>query len=359
MILSTITGIKISAIVTAVSNQWQDLNDYYPIMGQDGVEKFRKSTGISGKYKAGLKQTTADFTYAAAKKIIEKKQIDPSTIGAIILVTQTPDYAIPATACVMQMRLGLSKECIAFDVNLGCSGLVYGLQIANSIMITSNIEKTLLLVGDTSGKGQTRNTINAPDNAGKMLFGDAGAALLLEKDPSVEKIIGTFRTDGTRFRAIIKPFGHDRHFEKQDTGSVMDNIGVFNFTIDEVPKQIKEFMNETKTTPEDYDYLIMHQANGYILKQIGKRAGFSKEKILVSIEEYANTSSASIPTALTKFFGNSNEERKIKVLLSGFGVGLSWGTVSATINIQDIFPLVHTDDAWEDGFGEDWKNDYQ
>ena len=153
MILSTITGIKISAIVTAVSNQWQDLNDYYPIMGQDGVEKFRKSTGISGKYKAGLKQTTADFTYAAAKKIIEKKQIDPSTIGAIILVTQTPDYAIPATACVMQMRLGLSKECIAFDVNLGCSGLVYGLQIANSIMITSNIEKTLLLVGDTSGKG--------------------------------------------------------------------------------------------------------------------------------------------------------------------------------------------------------------
>lgn len=248
---------------------------------------------------------------------------------------------------------------MAFDVNLGCSGLVYGIQIVAGLMNSTNIDKSLLLLGDTSGKGQARNTINPENDAAKMLFGDAGAALLLEKDASGGTIKSSFCSDGSRHKAIINPFGRYRHFDIPNQGTLMDNIGVFNFTIDEVPVQIKAFMEQTNTTPDDYDCLVLHQANGYILKQVGKRAKFPKEKILISIDEYANTSSASIATALTKFYGNESSGKNICALLCGFGVGLSWGTVSVNLNTDDILPLIHTDEYYDDGFGEGWKNDYK
>ena len=349
MITSVFDNIRISALLTSVSTSWLDVDRFKPLMGEATVQKFKKSTGVLGQYVSPDKQTTADLACAAAKEILESRNICVDEIGALVFVTQTPDYAKPATACVLQYRLGLPMDCIAFDVNLGCSGFVNGINIAASLMQSSKLKYALLLLGDTAYRDQILNTLYPKDDSGKMLFGDAAAAVLLEHDESAEPIACAFRTDGSRYKSIIHVNSHHRHLKWKEYGSLMDGVGVFNFTITDVPAMINEFMRNAGTTPDDYDCLVLHQANLYVMKQVAKRTGFPLEKMLVSIDEFANTSSASIPTALTKYYGKENGGRIIRPLMCGFGVGLSWGIVDAKIKACDILPLLKTDDSFDDG----------
>ncbi|KEJ92150.1 hypothetical protein JS73_07420 [Synergistes jonesii] len=349
MIKSVFNDIRISAMETAVSTIWEDVDRFKPLMGESTVQKFKKSTGVLGQYVSPEKQTTSDLACAAARKILEEKCIDPNKIGALVFVTQTPDYAKPATACVLQFRLGLPIDSIAFDVNLGCSGFVNGINIAASLMQSSKLKYALLLLGDTAYRDQILNTLYPKDDSGKMLFGDAAVAVLMESNKNAEPISCAYRTDGSRFKSIIHVNSHQRHLKWKEYGSLMDGVGVFNFTINDVPEMIKEFMMDAGTTPDDYDCLVLHQANLYVMKQVAKRTGFPMEKMLVSIDEFANTSSASIPTALTKYYGKEAGNRIIRPLMCGFGVGLSWGIVDAKINVSDILPLLQTDESFDDG----------
>ena len=274
----------------------------------------------------------------------------------MIFVTQTPDYRLPATACVLQYRLGLTEECICFDINLGCSGYVNGLYSISSIMANSNVERALLLVAETPTK-----RISPLDRSLTMIFGDCGTATLLEKDKAAVPMTFMFKTLGDRFKKIIVPAGGYRNLNasydrvmwadgniRSDYDTYMNGQDVFAFSITEVPEFIKEFMDDINTCEKDYDYIVLHQANQYILKQIGKRLNADISKIPISMIEYGNTSSTSIPLALAYLKARGAEGQK-RVLMSGFGVGLSWGAADVNINIDDVLPTVHTDDYYKDG----------
>ena len=351
MIISEFENIKISAISAAVSNDWSSLLDF---SDEDPtvIKKFIKKTGVEGRYNAGIKQTTSDFCYAAAKKIIEEKHIDKKKIGILVFVTQTPDYGIPATACVLLDRLGLSKDCLVFDVNLGCSGFTYGLNIVASLLKNSNAETALLLCGDTSAK-EKRSSIKVKTNhSASMLFGDSGTATLITKDSQSKPVKMISKTDGSGFKAIISPYGEWRHpdapIEKKCT--TMDDVAVFNFTISDVPELLEKTMALQNYNPDDYDCLVLHQANLFIMKQVAKRTGFDMTKTLVSLDKFGNTSSSSIPITLVKRYGDSEVNKEIHALMCGFGIGLSWSTVDCFIDTNDILPLVHTDEYFNDGY---------
>lgn len=252
----------------------------------------------------------------------------------------------------MQDRLGLPKNCIVFDVNLGCSGFTYGLNIVSSLMRSSNAKMGLLLCGDTSAKEKRSSVKVKTSHSANMLFGDSGTATLLIKDESSKPIEIISRTDGSGYKAIISPYEGFRNpnvsFENE--GITMDDVAVFNFTISEVPQLLKEAMKLQNCTPDDYDCLVLHQANLFIMKQVAKRTGFDMEKTLVSLDKFANTSSSSVPITLVKYYGDSTENKELHALMCGFGVGLSWSTVDCFINVKDILPLVHTDEYFEDGY---------
>lgn len=352
MIINLFDGIKINKIAAAVSSNWTAISD---VCDEDPsvIKKFTKKTGVIGRYNAGIKQTTADFCYAAAKKVIEAENIDRNEIGILVYVTQTPDYGIPATACVLQKRLELSKDCIAFDVNLGCSGFTYGLNIVCSLLKTSNAKRALLLCGDTSAKERTQKYISKTAHSATMLFGDSGTAALLSKDDCCEEIKMISKTDGNGYKAIISPYGAWRNPEPpigKKYGTIMDDIEVFNFAVSEVPDLLHKTMQLSNSIADNYDCLVLHQANLFIMKQIAKKTGFSMDKTLVSLDVFGNTSSSSVPISLVKEYGESKKEKELHTLMCGFGVGLSWSTVDCYVNEKDILPLIHTDEYFEDGY---------
>ncbi len=348
---SNIQNIKIAGIASAVTKKWDSLKEISD-EAPEIVEKFIRKTGVEGRYSALPRQTTSDFCFAAANELLEKKQIDRSQVGVLVYVTQTADYRIPATACVLQHRLDLSENLIAFDVNLGCSGFVNGLNIVASLMAASEVRYGLLLAGDTSAREFTEKHRTKTNHSAAMLFGDAGTATLLEKTENAQ-IVCALNTDGSGYEAIMAPYGFWRNPDTpvdRGNSSNMDDIAVFNFATGKVPEQINEYMDRVGTTSEDYDCLVLHQANLMIMKRITKKTNFPTEKMLLSMNKFGNTSSASIPITLVNEYGESSEGREINALCCGFGVGLSWGTVGLKLNSSDILPLIHTDEYFKDGY---------
>lgn len=348
--LTKVNGIRISGIAAAVSNQWDSLHvlsDEEP----DIIDKFIRKTGVEGRYSASGRQTSSDFCHAAANALLENKGIDRKDIGVLVFVTQTADYRIPATACVLQKRLGLSENLIAFDVNLGCSGFVYGLSILSTMLIASEAKYGLLLAGDTSAREFIEGMKSKTSHSASMLFGDSGTATLVEKIKD-NSLIFSQNTDGEGYQAIFSPYGAWRNPETPSgmwTNSTMNDIEVFNFATNRAPEQINDYMAIFGTTPDNYDCLILHQANLMIMKRITKKTGFPPEKMLLSMNKFGNTSSASIPITLVHHYGDKSEGQ-INALCCGFGVGLSWATVALKLNISDILPLVHTDEYFVDGY---------
>ena len=348
---SVLNDLKVVGMAAAVSNTWDGVRE---ISTEDEaiINRFIKTTGVEGRYSASPRQCTSDFCYAAAEELLTKKGIAREEIGVLVFVTQTADYPIPTTGCVLQHRLGLSKDCIVFDVKLGCSGFTYGMTILGSMMMTSKTRYGLLLAGDTSAREKSQIERRKIGHSAELLFGDSGTATLLEKAPA-ERILSIAATDGSGYKAIIDPYEGFRNPDKpaaEKSGTRMDEIAVFNFATSEASDQINAFMKATSTTPEDYDCLVLHQANLMILKRIGKKTGFPTEKVLVSLNKFGNTSSSSIPISLVDAYGDMKEDRTIRALCCGYGVGLSWSTIAFPIQVEDILPLVHTDDYFVDGY---------
>lgn len=349
---SVIKGVRIDAVAAGVPNRWLSLEEQFGYEGSNLNEKtlrsFKKNTGIEGRYVSNSKQTNSDWCYAAAEKILTVKNINRNQIGVIVYITQTADYREPATAMVLQHRLKIGSDCLVFDINLGCSGYVYGLNIVGSLMMLNNIKYGLLMCGETCGREKIPEENSIVDTE-QLLFGDAGSATLLVLDHKAPDMNFILKSDGNGFKLIIDPWGFYRNPVKIKDVGLMDGIAVFNFSTNKVPDLINELMNKMHTTPSDYDFLVLHQANKLILKQIEKRTGFPDEKSLKSIDKFGNTSSASIPTALVHNLAEKGEDLK-HFLLSGYGIGLSWGAVDCYINTGDVFPLVKTDEYFEDGF---------
>ena len=350
-------NIKISAVSAAVPTETVKVESFAERFGEDYVSKFSESTGVREFRRTKEHQTASDLCFAAAENILSTKQIDRSEIGLLIFVAHSTDYRRPATACVLHKRLGLDKDCVAFDIALGCSAFVYGLQTACSMMASSDIRKALLLVGESLTK-----MVNPMDKSVAMLFGDGGAAILLEKTDEDSKIQGLLKTDGSGYRAIIAPAGGFRNLNASTEpilwpdgnvrtlyNTTMQGEDVFAFTISAVPKTIKEFLKVTDTTIEDYDCLAFHQANQFIQKMLCKKLKIDPSKMPLCLDRFGNPSAPAIPMVMCDVFGQADESKDIWFLMCGFGVGLSWGVCSAIINTTDILPIIETDEVFEEG----------
>ncbi len=350
-------NIKISAIASSVPTQKCAITDFADVFGEEYCEKFSQSTGIREFRKSLKSQTASDFCYIAANNIIQSFNVDTKSIGALVFVAHSTDYRRPATACVLHKRLGLDKNCAAFDINLGCSAFVYGLNVVCSMLACSNINKALLLVGETLTK-----MTNPKDKSVAMLFGDGGSAILLEKTNENSIIQGLLKTDGTGYKTIIAPAGGFRqidapHEDKQWPDGNIRNLyntfmkgeDVFSFTISDVPRTIKEFLTITNTTIDSYDCFAFHQANQFIHKQLCKKLKISPDKMPICLDRYGNTSAPAIPMVLCDKYGSENNPQTINTLLCGFGVGLSWGVCSARISTSSILPIIETDEIYYEG----------
>ena len=347
MIYTCNKGIKVSAIAASVPasivNIRAKLND--PDEDPKFIKNFIRNTGIAAKRMCGMDQTASDFSYAAAKLIMDAGKYKPEEIGVLINITQTPDYRTPSTALALHKRLALRKSCLAFDINLGCSGFVYGVSIASSLLTTSDANKALVLVGDTLARRRLGDKAKTHTS---LLFGDASAAILIEKDSNYS-LSSALMSDGEGFKALAVPYNAWKHPIGPET-IPGDDIGVFNFTISEVPDLIKKFTNKNGTKMEDYDDLVLHQANMMIVKTVAKRVGMPMEKVPISLDRFGNTSGASVPLTLVDKYGNSEESRELRILASGFGVGLSWGVIDFKIDGKDIFPLSIGMERYDDGY---------
>lgn len=350
-------SVKIRGIATAVPTKVVEVTSFYDQFGQEVVDNFIGMTGVKSFHITPEEQTASDLCYVAARELLKSQHVDPQEIGILIFVSQTPDYRLPATACVLQHRLNLPKNCMAFDINLGCSGWVYGISVVSSLLESTDMGKALLLFGDTSVK-----TASPMDRSSIMLFGEAGSATLIEKKESAESgIFGEYQTDGSHFKTIIIPSGafrnrngsHERVMWgdeniRSDYDGYMNGTDTFTFTISEIPKQIKKFLQERDETPENYDALLLHQANLFILKQISKKTKFPMDKIPISLDRYGNTSGTSIPLTICDAYGGKGNG-KMRILADGFGVGLSWGVLSFQLDTQGVLPPILTDESFDDG----------
>jgi 3-oxoacyl-[acyl-carrier-protein] synthase-3 len=350
-------NIKISGLACAVPKNIVRPDSYKDLFGEDEVNKFILMTGINETRRTSKHQTASDLGYTAANILLNYKKIDRNEIGAIVFGTHSPDYRRPASAFVLHKRLGLSTEAAVFDISLGCTSLVYGLQVVASMMDCSDIRKALLIVGDTGSK-----SVYPKDRASVMLIGEAGVAVLLEKAENCKPIISLMRSDGTGYRYLIVPGGGYRNLdashevticadgnERTLHNSFMQGTSVFTFTISDVPRAIKDFWEITKTTVDDYDCYAFHQANLYILKQIAKKLKIPAEKMPLTLSKYGNTSGASPVLTLCDTFGET-KDKELKILFCAFGVGLSWGVSSAIINSSDVLPIIEDDSVFEEGF---------
>lgn len=356
MVINKYERVQVVGIATAVSSHWQSIEDAVkssPMVGELNVEKFIKSTGVKGRYLAGDYQVTSDFCYAAAEALLQYYGVARDKIGILVFLSQMPDYTSPATACVLHKRLGLDKNCMAFDVNQGCAGFVYGLNVASALLQSSNSEYALMLCGDTSAKNKYRGRMENRDSYSTLfLFGDSGAATLLKREAGEVPLLFASCTDGEGYDAIMMTEYSWRH-PWSARSRVIDDLRVVDFSFTEIPKMLKAYMELTNSSPQYYDKLVLHQANNLIMAKVAKRAGFSVDKMLSSIGVFANTSSASIPNTLVNEYGESMSTTFLKLLCCGFGVGLSWATVELNLSPSQILPLVHTDEWFDDGLPEE------
>lgn len=350
MIYSEYQGVRISCIAASVPENKIDIAKRAYDFGEDPrfIKSFTKKTGILYKHKAGQDQTAADFSYTAAKQIENAGKYSPDEIGVLVNVTQTPDYRTPSTALALHKRLGLNKNCIAFDVNLGCSGFVYGVSLVAGLLTASDSKKGLLLVGDSLSRGRKKSNVKKRKSNTSLLFGDASVAILIEKDEN-SCIKSGLMSDGTGHKALASPYNAWKHPIGPDAVPG-DDIAVFNFTINEVPVIIKEYLERTGNTIDQYDDLVLHQANMMIVKNIAKRVGMPMEKTPISLDCFGNTSGASVPLTMVDKYGSCEEGKNVRMLTSGYGVGLSWGVMEVDINTDDILPLTYGNDHYDDGY---------
>ncbi len=349
-------NIRIAGIAAAVPPNPVKTESFKDRFGSEEVDKFMTMTGITETRRTSEHQTASDLAYSAAEHLLKKKRIDKSEIGALVFGTHSPDYRRPASAFIIQKRLGLSTDCAVFDISLGCSSLVYGIQVLSSMMSNSDIKKGLLVVGDTAAK-----TTNPNDRASIMITGEGSAAILLEKDENAEPLVSLVRSDGSGYRYLIVPGGSYRNLnttneteicedgnERSLNNSFMQGTSVFTFTISDVPAVIRDYWELTGTDVDSYDCFAFHQANRLILQKIAKKLKIPEDKMPLTLPRFGNTSGASPAITLCDTFGD-DQEGELKVLFCGFGVGLSWGTFSAKLRKEDIFPIIEDDSYFEEG----------
>lgn len=331
-----INGISYYVPENKLSNS--EISILYP---EWSVDKISKKTGIFSRHIAAKEEFTSDMAISALNKLVVDFELDKSEIDYLILCTQSPDYSLPTTACIVQDRAGLSKTCGAIDINLGCSGYVYGLGLAKGLVSSEQAVNVVFITSETYSK-----LLHPEDKSNRTIFGDAATATLITSKPNLKyysALIKKFKygTDGSGYDKLIvknsgaksdtiqhdSVYGDEGDFVSNDNFLYMNGREIFNFTAFEVPKLVEATLVENSITMLDVAKVVFHQANAYMLDFIRKRCKIPEEIFYVSMEDVGNTVSSTIPIALRRLIDENNLKEGDKLLLSGFGVGLSMGGV--------------------------------
>lgn len=334
---------RIAAVSTHVPERELSNEELSAVFGNWSAEKILEKTGIRTRHIAAPGETAADLAFGAARKLFAAGHASPAEIDFLILCTQAPDHILPTTACLLQDRLGLSTRCGALDVNLGCSGFVYCLSLAAGLIAAGAASTILLLTADTYSK-----YIHERDRSVRTLFGDGAAATLIRRgDPGQTARVGPFvyGTDGAGARDLIvdaggfrRPYGDETALAIADaSGNVrspenlyMDGGAVLNFTLREVPRTYQSLLDAAGLTEEAVDHVVLHQANRFMLDTLQKKLGLADAKLPRCYEAVGNTVSSTIPFVLEHLIDAGRTEPGTRMLLIGFGVGLSWAGAAVT-----------------------------
>lgn len=342
----TFEGVKITGLACAVPKNTEYIRDY---ADRFDVDKFIATVGIEQRHIAGELQSSSDLCYEAAKKLIAYKGYDKDSFDGIILVTETPDYDTPATSHILQYRLGLPKSCMAFDINLGCSGFVYGLGVVASMVKSGALKRAILCCGHANP-----SLFPDDDPATSLLFADAGCAVIIEKgDDNIHTLL---KADGSGYKMLMTPGIRARvkvdfdHLEYRRICHRMDGVAVFEFALRQVPKLFSEFFDTFGGCIDDYDYGILHQANLFMTEHIRRKIRLPKEKTPISIDRYGNTDSVSIPLTIADLCQNSKTPDTMRMIAAGFGIGLSYGIADFSLDRKDILPVIETDAYYHEAF---------
>ena len=303
------------------------------LVGEERAKKF----GILERPIAAPNETPGDMAYKAAEKLLNKfVAVSAENIRFVLLCVETPDYIVPNTACHIASRLGIPKNCGAVDYNLGCSGYVYGLALAKGLIETGLTPNVLLLTCNKSSDYTHPKDMNL-----RPLFGDGATATFIEAVDAPSELLHSFvfGTDGEGFQKLYLPVGGNRHkpldtprvFENDANGNVrsnyelhMDGNGIFLFTMRTVPKLVEEILTKASCNREDVDYYVFHQPNGFMMQELQKKCRLTERPFYRNIEHIGNTVANSVPLGLEYVFGEANPQSLKKVMLAGFGIGLSW-----------------------------------
>jgi 3-oxoacyl-[acyl-carrier-protein] synthase-3 len=336
-------NIGILGMAAAVPKNTIDNYNYTEYFAKEDVKNIIDKVGIKERRFAPEGMCASDLCFAAAEQLISDLGIDKDEIDLLIFVSQTPDYRMPATSITLQHRLGLGKHTAAFDISLGCSAFVYGLSVVYGLMQSGGFRKALLL------DGETRSRVYSPkDRKTAFLFGDGGIAAIIEQNEKFGKSFFSLNSDGsladlikmdaggyrnpssveTLTEKVVDEYGNIRNEEQ----GYMNGADVFNFVLKEIPKNFKSVLESSNNTNESIDFNLFHQANEYMNNYLAKKLKLDTNKVPSCIAQFGNTSSVSIPLTIVSQLQNQLQGQK-KLMLCGFGVGMSWAT--AQINLQD------------------------
>jgi 3-oxoacyl-[acyl-carrier-protein] synthase-3 len=340
MAQATIRNVRYAGMASCVPKRVVSNIDDCPPQIRSARERVVRNIGIETRRVCSEWQYFSDLAFDATEKLLEELKWDRDEIDALIVVTQSPDYPIPSTAIIMQDRLKLKQSTIAFDINLGCSAYAFGLHVLGSMISAGGIKKGLLLVGDKSG------SVLEP------LFSDAGTATALEYDPDAAPMYFDLNSDGSGYQAIMLPVGGHREpygvqhmvpvrdedgIYRSPAALILDGPAVLSFSTQRIPPAVRNLLEYAGCSSEQVDYFIFHQANRMINETIRKKLGLPVEKVPSTLQDLGNTSGASLPVTMTARIRDALLEGKKKVLMSGFGIGLSWGSCIVDID-NAVFP---------------------
>ena len=348
MALLTTSNVKISGICACVPRRIEDNFDS-PLIPEKDRSVFGDTIGIRYRRIADKGVTASDLCFTAAEKLLDNLSWNRTDLDVLIFVTQTADYIIPNTSSILQQRLGLSKRCLAFDINLGCSGYVYGLSVVSSLLQNISGGKALLLVGDCS-----TSVISPSDKSTYPLFSDAGSATAIERCEG-DTWHFNLQTDGTGYEDIMIKSGGMRHpfqdasiIEKKiddgvyrnDLQMKLDGTNIFNFALREVAANIQSLLEQTNSSLSNVDFVVFHQANKLMIENICRKLKLDIAKVPLSLYDFGNTSSASIPVTIVTRLAPRLFDTSATLILAGFGVGLSWGSAYLTLDKATILPVM-------------------
>lgn len=348
-------GVGISAMAAAVPSHIIENLKYTEFFPQDQVNEVVEKVGVYERRFADVKTCSSDLCFAAAQKLFLDNVINREEIDLLVFISQTPDYRMPATSITLQHRLGLPNSCIAFDINLGCSAFIYGMAVVYSMMQNQGLRKALILDGETRSK-----VYGSRDRRSAFIFGDGGAAALVERSEKFGETIISLNSDGSRADLIMIKAGGYRHMSTPETltEKVVDEFGnrrsdeqgymrggdVFNFVIREIPRDLKKTLAESGKAVEDLDYIIFHQANNFINSHIAKKMKLDTDKIPQTIEKFGNTSSVSVPlTIVSELKGKLDGQKTL--MLNAFGVGMTWASAVAPFVDTKISDIVEVSEG--------------